>query len=114
MFDPIGCAKIALGVPRVDLATLLELKRVLSKAGMPRESPSKGFDRLVASLCRLIHEHGRDSLAGMVQVADVAERFGRRSQPLAESEAATPAMEDDTVLPIALLSRSTQEGDLDI
>ena len=43
-FDPITCTKMAAGVPRVDLAALLELKRALIEASRPRESPSNnGF-----------------------------------------------------------------------
>jgi len=46
MFDPVVCARMAVGAPLVDLATLLELKQVLIGVGMPRESPSdNGFVR---------------------------------------------------------------------
>jgi hypothetical protein len=44
MFDPIACAKMAVGAPCADLAALLELKQMLIEVGMPRKSPSdKGF-----------------------------------------------------------------------
>ena len=38
MLDPVACATMVVGAPRVDLATLLELKQVLIRAGMSRES----------------------------------------------------------------------------
>jgi hypothetical protein len=46
MFDPVACATMVVGVPCVDLATLLALKQVLIGAGPPRDPPSdKGFVR---------------------------------------------------------------------
>jgi hypothetical protein len=47
MFDPVACARMVVGAPCVDLATLLALKQVLLiGAGPPRDPPNdKGFAR---------------------------------------------------------------------
>jgi hypothetical protein len=46
MFNPIACAKMVVGAPCVDLATLLALKQVLIGPGPARDPPSdKGFVR---------------------------------------------------------------------
>jgi hypothetical protein len=46
MFDSVACAKMVVGMPCIDLATLLALKQVLMASRPPRDSPNdKGFVR---------------------------------------------------------------------
>jgi hypothetical protein len=53
MLDSVACAKMVVGTPCVDLATLLALKQVLMASRPPRDSPNDSFGRRPMKLCEL-------------------------------------------------------------